>query len=316
MSSKIRLGISTCLLGENVRYDGGHKLDRYLVHTLGNFVEYVPVCPEFEAGFGVPRESFRLVGDADRPKLMTTRTKVDHTERMLRWARSRVRELETENLHGFIFKSNSPSSGLHRVKVYNKSGMPEKKGRGLFARAFTDHFPLIPVEDDGRLHDPGIRENFIERIFAFKDWRDAVAAGRTRGNLVKFHSRYKLLLLAHSEKLARGMGRLVAESKKHKPSELFDLYQKHFLEALSLRSTLKKNINVLQHIMGFFKKELTSDEKQEILELVGRYRKGYVPLVVPITLLNHFARKYGPSYLQEQVYLQPHPVELALRNHV
>ena len=166
MEDRIRLGISACLLGQEVRYDGGHKLDRFLRDTLGGYVDYVPVCPETECGFGIPREAFRLVGDPESPRLVTSRTHQDHTERMKTWAGKRVRELEKEDLCGFIFKSNSPSSGMERVKVYNEKGMPEKKGVGMFARAFMEHFPLIPVEEEGRLHDPGLRENFIEGIFA------------------------------------------------------------------------------------------------------------------------------------------------------
>jgi len=171
MQQRVRLGISSCLLGNAVRWNAGHKLDRFLTETLGQFVDYVPVCPEVEAGFGVPRESFRLVGDPENPRLMTFKARADHTERMRRWARKRVEELEKEDLHGFIFKSDSPSSGMIRVKVYTEKGMPVKKGVGMFAREFIKHFPLVPAEDDGRLHDPKIRENFIERIFALWRWR-------------------------------------------------------------------------------------------------------------------------------------------------
>ncbi|UCG14989.1 MAG: DUF523 domain-containing protein, partial [Deltaproteobacteria bacterium] len=171
MEKGIRLGISTCLLGENVRYDGGHKRDRFITDTLGQFVQFVPVCPEAECGLGIPRESMHLKGSPESPRLITTRTKIDHTDRMLAWARIRVRQLEKEDLCGFIFKSNSPSSGMERVRIYNEAGMPEKKGVGIFARAFMDHFPLLPVEEEGRLHDVKLRENFIERIFALKRWR-------------------------------------------------------------------------------------------------------------------------------------------------
>ena len=173
MDGNFRIGISSCLLGNMVRWNAGHKRDRYLTDTLGRFVEYVPVCPEVEAGFGIPRESMRLVGDPEKPRLITFKSKTDGTDQMTRWAAARVKELEKEDLCGFIFKSDSPSSGMIRVKVYNEKGMPEKKGVGMFARAFMDHFPLIPVEDDGRLHDPAIRENFIERIFTLKRWRDS-----------------------------------------------------------------------------------------------------------------------------------------------
>lgn len=316
MSEKIRLGISTCLLGEKVRYDGGHKLDRYLTETLGRYVEYVPVCPEYECGLGVPRESLRLVGDPESPRLVTSRTKKDITPRMSAWARERVVELEREDLCGFIFKANSPSSGMMRVKVYNESGMPVKQGVGLFARVFMGRFPLLPVEEEGRLHDPGLRENFIERLFALRRWRDTVARGKTRGNLVRFHSENKLLIMAHSDKHLREMGGLVARPKELPPGRLFDSYQGMFLEALRLKATVAKNTNVIQHIMGYFKRDLSSDEKRELLEVIESYRRGYVPLVVPITLINHYVRKFQPPYLLDQHYLKPHPVELALRNHV
>ncbi len=312
----IRMGISTCLMGEKVRHDGGHKLDRYLMDTLGRYFDYVPVCPEFECGLGVPRESMRLVGDAESPRLVTTKSNVDMTERMTEWSRKRVRELEAENLCGFIFKSKSPSSGMMRVKVYSESGMPSKTGVGIFAREFMSHFPLLPVEEEGRLHDPGLRENFIERVFALKRWRDNLAGGRKRGALVKFHSENKLLIMAHSQKHLREMGGLVAGAKDLPVAELFESYQFLLMEALELRASTAKNTNVLHHIMGYFKRDITSDEKQELLEVIGSYRKGIVPLIVPITLLGHYVRKYKPPYLLNQHYLQPHPVELALRNHV
>jgi len=200
---KITIGISACLLGENVRYDGGHKHDRFLTDTLGKYVTYRPVCPEVECGLGVPRESMRLVDDPESPRLVTVRTRQDHTERMVRWARQRVAELEKENLCGFIFKSDSPSSGMERVKVYKDGGMPRKNGVGIFARIFMEHFPLIPVEEEGRLHDPLIRENFIERIFTLKRWVECVETGKSRARLVDFHTRHKLLILAHCEKHER-----------------------------------------------------------------------------------------------------------------
>ena len=316
MSEKIRIGISSCLLGNKVRWNAGHKQDRYLINTLGQFVEYVPVCPEVEAGFGVPRESFRLVGDPEAPRLITFKSKTDHTDQMLKWANKRVSELKNENLCGFIFKSDSPSSGMIRVKVYNAKGMPEKKGVGMFARAFMERFPLIPAEDDGRLHDPKIRENFIERIFALKRWRDSFTKSRSMGKLVDFHSRNKLLLLSHSQKHYRLMGKMVAAGKQMPLKELYSKYEGLLMEALTLKTTIKKNINVLQHLMGYFKKQLTPDEKQELLEVFEQYRESFVPLVVPLTLINHYVRKYDQPYLKMQTYLNPHPVELQLRTHV
>jgi uncharacterized protein YbgA (DUF1722 family)/uncharacterized protein YbbK (DUF523 family) len=312
----IRLGISTCLLGENVRYDGGHKWDRFLTDTLGQYLEYVPVCPEVECGLPIPRESMRLEGDPNSPRLVTTRTHKDHTAQMIKWAKKRVKQLEREDLCGFIFKSNSPSSGMERVKVYNKKGMPEKKGVGMFARIFMDHFPLVPAEEEGRLHDPILRENFIERIFTLKRWREGLIGKRSLGNLVDFHTKHKLLVLSHSEKIYRMMGKLVAGRKGVPLKALFGQYETLLMEALKLKTTTRKNTNVLQHMMGYFKKQLSPDEKQELLEVIEQYRQGFIPLIVPITLINHYTRKYTEPYLTKQIYLKPHPLELKLRNHV
>jgi uncharacterized protein YbgA (DUF1722 family)/uncharacterized protein YbbK (DUF523 family) len=315
MQEPIRIGISACLLGQQVRYDGGHKHDRYITGTLGQYLEFVPVCPEVEAGFPIPRESFRLVGDSEAPRLLTTRSGVDHTERMAAWAERRVAELETEGLCGFIFKSDSPSSGLMRVKVYNAKGMAERKGVGMFARAFTRHFPLIPVEEEGRLNDAKLREMFIEQIFTLKRWREARAAGKSMKTLVDFHTRHKLLVLSHSPVHAKLMGKLVAEGKKMAADRAYEEYERLLIEALRLKTTTKKNLNVLQHVMGYFKQQLTADEKQELLEILDQYRRELLPLIVPVTLLNHYVRKYDQPYLREQLYLNPHPLALKLRNH-
>jgi len=313
---KIRIGISTCLLGERVRYDGGHKHDAYLTDTLGQFVQWVPVCPEVECGLSVPREAMHLEGDPASPRLVTIRTRVDQTERMLSWARRRVEELAREGLCGFVFKSGSPSSGMERVRVYGSKGMPQKIGVGLFARAFMERFPLLPVEDEGRLHDPALRENFIERVFALKRYCDALGAGGgARGRLVAFHAAHKLLLMAHSPALAQEMGRLVARAKDLPTPDLRARYEELLLKALGLKATPAKHANVLEHMMGYLKKNLSGDEKQEMLSLVGDYRAGLVPLIVPVTLMKHYVRKYAVAYLAQQTYLAPHPAELALRNH-
>lgn len=316
MTDKLRVGISSCLLGNPVRWNAGHKLDKYLTHTLGEFVEYVPVCPEVEVGLGVPRESMRLVGDPEQPRLITYKSKEDHTDKMVRWAQERVRELEKEDLCGFIFKSDSPSSGMVRVKVYSDKGMPRKVGVGIFAREFMRHFPSIPVEDDGRLNNPQIRENFVLQIFTMQRWRDIDSGQRQLGQLVDFHTRNKLLLLSQSQKHYRQMGKLVAEGKRLPADALYRQYQTLLLEALRLKTTVKKNINVLQHLMGYFKMQLSADEKQELLETFDHYRRGQVPLIVPITLINHYVRKYQQPYLKNQTYLNPHPLELKLRTFV
>ncbi len=316
MSVKIKIGISSCLLGNDVRWNGGHKRDRYLTDTLGQFVEWVPVCPEVEIGLGIPRETLRLVGDPEDPQLVTTKTKIDHTDRMKKWARGRLKELAQEELCGFIFKSDSPSSGMVRVKVYGKKGMPQKKGVGIFARAFMDQFPLIPVEDDGRLRNPSIRENFIEQVFTLKRWRDTRERRSCVGNVVDFHSRNKLVLMAHSPKHLKQMGAMTAQGKGMGCSLLYLEYEKLLLDALRLKTTVKKHYNVMLHMLGYFRGDLTADEKQELLEVMGHYKEQLVPIVVPLTLFRHYVRKYDQPYLEQQTYLNPHPVELKLRNHV
>jgi uncharacterized protein YbgA (DUF1722 family)/uncharacterized protein YbbK (DUF523 family) len=279
-------------------------------------VEYVPVCPEVEAGFGTPRDTFRLIGDPQRPRLVITKTGVDHTDRMEAWARKRVAELEKEDLCGFIFKSDSPSSGMERVKVYGDKGIPSKVGVGVFARLFMEHFPLTPVEEEGRLHDPVLRENFIERIFTCMRYCDIMEGTKQAGRLMDFHRANKLLLMAHSPKHLKDMGGLVAHAKGMPPRELAERYEKLLMEAMALKPTTAKHTNVLQHIMGYFKKDLSADEKQELLEVIADYKRGLIPLIVPVTLLAHYVRKYNEAYLKEQTYLSPHPAELMLRNHV
>ncbi len=314
---QIRIGVSSCLLGEKVRYDGQHKHDSYIAGILSQWFEFVPVCPEFELGLGVPREPMRLEGDPDHPRLVTIKTRRDLTGAMQTWCDQRVENLEKENLCGFIFKSKSPSSGMERVKVYPENGgMPVKQGRGLFARAFMDHFPYLPVEEEGRLHDSALRENFIERVFTLKRWREMLAKDSSRSGLVKFHEQHKYLLMAHSIPHYRELGRIVAGMKGQRLPRIQADYHDRMMKALALRATVKKHVNVLQHMAGYFKKQLEADEKKELQEVIGRYRDGYVPLIVPVTIINHYVRKYDQPYLKSQYYLNPHPIELQLRNQV
>jgi uncharacterized protein YbgA (DUF1722 family)/uncharacterized protein YbbK (DUF523 family) len=316
MRGEIKLGISACLLGERVRYDGGHKLDLYLRDTLGEFVQWLPVCPEVECGMPVPREAMRLVGSQVSPRLVTIKTGVDHTDRMTKWAGKKLAELEKEGLCGFVFKSRSPSSGMQRVKVYSSSGVPENKGVGIFARAFMEKFPLVPCEDEGRLQDADIRENFIERVFIFGRWLALQAGGGAVKDLVEFHSDHKLLIMSHSVKHLRELGALVANSKGFRREALFNEYFRILMDGLKLLATVKKHTNALQHMAGYFKNELSSDEKAELAEIISQYHEKLIPLVVPVTLIRHYARKYAEPYLIRQVYLNPHPAELMLRNHV
>ena len=311
---KLKIGVSACLLGQNVRYNGGHQLNHFIRDVLGQYMEFVPVCPEVECGMPIPRETLRLVGSEDAPRLVTSRSGVDHTELMQFWAEEKVKQLEQEELCGFIFKKDSPSSGLYRVKVYSEQGMPRNVGTGMFARAFTRHFPLLPVEEDGRLNDGRLRENFIESVFVFKHFRDLMKASFSRGALVDFHTRHKLLLLAHSQEHYRRMGRFIANI----PEPLDEAYRQYgvlLAETMRVRTTAKKHCNVLLHILGYFKNELSPDEKQEVLEMIEAYRLGNVPLIVPITLLNHYVRKFDQPYLRDQYYLHPHPLDLRLRSY-
>lgn len=312
---KVRIGVSTCLLGEKVRYDAGHKLDRYITDTLGQYFNWVPVCPEVEYGLSVPREPMRLVGDPDSPHLITIRTGVDHTEGILKWAEKKLKELEKEELCGFIFKSRSPSSGIGGVKVYTSSGMPSQRGVGIFGGAFMQHFPLIPVIDDGRLHDPSLRENFIEKVFVYKRWKEFMKKGGLVRDLIIFHTEHKLLILSHSPKHFSILGQLVASAKKYKPEDIHSEYIRLLMEGLRLIATVKKNTNVLQHIAGYFRKQISADDKKELLEVIENYHRGYVPLIVPIFLIKHYVREFDESYLKRQYYLNPHPLELMLRNH-
>jgi uncharacterized protein YbgA (DUF1722 family)/uncharacterized protein YbbK (DUF523 family) len=313
---KIKIGISTCLLGEKVRYDGGHKLDRYITDTLGDFFEWLPVCPEVEYGLPVPRESMHLTGDPASPRLVTVRTGIDHTEGMKKWAEDKLGQLKTEELCGFIFKSKSPSSGISGIKVYPSSGIPSNKGTGIFGGAFMLYFPLIPVIDDGRLHDPDLRENFIERVLVFKRWKKFLKNSPKIRDLIAFHTNLKLLVLSHSPKHYDALGKLVAQAKKYQPDVLYSEYIRILMEGLRLLATTKKNTNVLSHIAGYFKKQLSSEDKRELLEVIEQYHNGHIPLIVPIVLINHYVRKFEQPYLKMQFYLNPHPVELMLRNHV
>lgn len=313
---KVKLGISSCLLGEKVRYDGGHKLDHFLKNTLGRYVDWVPVCPEVEYGLPVPREVMHLVRMEEGPRLMTSRTGIDHTDGMRRWAWRRLNELRKEDLCGFIFKSRSPSSGMRGVKVHNPSGIAAYTGVGIFSGAFIERFPLMPVEDDGRLQKPSLRENFIERIFVFKRWKETAGRARSLKDLIAFHTDHKLLILSHSPQHYTALGRLVADAKKMKKEQLYARYLEILMEGLRFPATTKKNTNVLQHISGYFKLRLSAKEKQELIELIGTYDRGLVPLIAPIVLINHYVKKYDERYLLRQVYLKPHPTELMLRNHV
>jgi uncharacterized protein YbgA (DUF1722 family)/uncharacterized protein YbbK (DUF523 family) len=312
------LGISSCLLGEEVRFDGGHKKNRFLVDVLGQYVEWFAVCPEVEMGMGTPRESIRLQGKADHPILIGPRSGTDYTEGMLNWSRQRLDEIESWNLHGYVLKKDSPSCGLFRVRVYDENGQAERNGRGVFARELTARMPLLPVEEEGRLNDLRLRENFIERIFIYERWLRLLDETTTPAALVAFHTAHKLTVMSHSPRHYRQLGRLVADAGKASFEGLLDDYSTSLGEALAILATRGRHTNVLQHLLGFLKRQpLERDEIAELVETIESYRLGLVPLIVPLTLLNHHFRKHDvPDWVHDQVYLKPYPKELMLRNHV
>jgi uncharacterized protein YbgA (DUF1722 family)/uncharacterized protein YbbK (DUF523 family) len=313
----IRLGISACLLGEAVRFDGGHKRDSFLVETFGRYVEWVPVCPEVESGLGTPRETLRLETRDGLLRMVMPRSGRDYTATMTAYARARVARLEGEDLCGYVLKKDSPSCGLERVKVYAEpGGAPTRNGRGLFATALLERFPWLPVEEEGRLSDPRLRENFVERVFAYHRLKALWQPRWKVGDLVRFHSAHKLTLLAHSPAAYSRLGRLVAAAASVARDQLRAEYEQQFMQALRVIATPRRHVNVLQHIAGYFKRTLDEDARQELAGLIDDYGRGLVPLVVPITLVQHHVRRTGETYLASQVYLSPHPKELMLRNHV
>ena len=316
MGSPIRLGISRCLLGDEVRFDGGHKKDRFLTDVLGRYVEWVPVCPEVEAGLGTPREAMRLVGNPQRPRLVSITSKHDHTKAMETMVEERLDSLKEVDLSGFVFKRGSPSCGVERVRVYTPQGMPSHSGAGIFAKAFREEFPLIPVEEEGRLCDPSLRENFIERVFCYRRFQDVVQNETTRQVLIRFHTIHKYLLLAHSQQHYEVMGRLVGQADRYRPKELTLKYGELLMKTLAVKATVRKHVNVLHHIVGYFKNRLKTQEKTELLGVVNDYHRGLTPLIVPLTLIKHYVQTFDVGYVRDQVYLNPHPKELMLRNHV
>ncbi|MCX7825428.1 MAG: DUF523 and DUF1722 domain-containing protein [Verrucomicrobiae bacterium] len=314
--AKIRIGISACLLGERVRYDGGHKHDAFLTGTLGRFFEWVPVCPEVELGLGTPRESIRLEGDPDNPRLVAPRSGKDHTEAMNRYAAKRLEKLAPLGLCGYILKKDSPSCGMARVRVYDERGMAARMGRGLFAGALMKRFPMLPVEEEGRLHDMTLRENFIERVFALHRWREFLKGKPRAKDLVAFHTCQKLALMAHRPAHYQKLGRLVAGAGRAPLPETLTTYGATFMEGLAMHATTRKHANVLYHLAGYLKDALDAGDKAELAECIEDYRAGRVPLIVPLTLLNHHFRRHPHPWVAGQTYLNPYPAELMLRNHV
>lgn len=320
---RLRIGVSSCLLGSEVRFDGQHKRDAFLVDQLAPFVEWVPVCPEVEVGMGVPRESVRLVRRSHEgspgPALIGNRTGSDWTGRMETFAAQRVARLDDEGLCGYVLKNNSPSCGMERVKLYaapDAGASADRTGVGLFAAALLRRFPTLPVEEEGRLHDPRLRENFIERVFAYARLQALWKSPWGRGDLVAFHTAHKMALLAHEPEGYRALGRLVAESKTFADDELRARYEQGFADVMRVPATPGRHANVLEHMLGHLRQALDDGDRHELVAVIADYRNGLLPLVVPVTLMAHHVRRHSVAYLLGQTYLEPHPKELMLRNHV
>lgn len=311
----IRIGVSSCLLGAKVRFDGGHKRDDFLVNTFGAWVEWVPVCPEVEVGMSTPRESVRLVREGSDVRMLAPKSGKDWTEPMRAYSAQRAEKLAAAELSGYVLKKDSPSCGMERVKVHG-DGMPTKSGRGVFAVALLARFPNLPVEEEGRLCDPRLRDNFVERVFAYHRLRRFFSDHWTIGGLVAFHTAHKLQLMAHAPGSYETLGRLVARAKGLPREELRESYETEFMQGLKAIATTRRNTNVLHHILGYFKRLLDGEARAELLGVIEDYGRGLVPLVVPITLIRHHVRLHSVAYLAGQVYLEPHPKELMLRNHV
>ncbi|MBI4518738.1 MAG: DUF1722 domain-containing protein [Deltaproteobacteria bacterium] len=311
----IRIGISSCLLGERVRFDGGHKRDAFLVETFGRYVDWVPVCPEVEVGLGVPRESLQLRRIAGQVRMVTTETGIDHTEAMRRYSQRRVAALAGADLCGYVLKKNSPSCGVERVKIYGHA-RPIASGRGLFAEALRQAFPHLPVEEEGRLNNPQLRENFIERVFAYRRLRALFGARWTIGGLAAFHSAHKLQLTAHSPRLYTELGQLVTGAKALPRPALRASYEAQFMRTLARTATTRRQVSVLQGTMKYFTSRLEPAALRQLRGLVAEYGSGRLPPVVPLALVRHYAQQFSVPQLQGQTYLEPDPQELMLRNHV
>ena len=308
--SPIRVGVSACLLGQRVRYDGGHKADPFIIDTLGRYFTWVPVCPEVEIGLGTPRETLRLVGDVAAPSLVATVSGRDLTGPMQDFAAQRLPQLAELGLYGYVLKKNSPSCGMQGVRVYGPSGRPRRSGRGLFAQALMARWPLLPVAEEGRLQDPGMRVHFVERVYAYHRWREFLASNPAPRDVVQFHARNKLSLMAHSRPHYQALGRLVARCGEGLSGEFLDAYGDLFMAALQVRATRKKHANVLSHVQGYLKRHLGKSDKAALTACIDDYRQGLVPLTAPLDLLRGHFRRYPCPYVEAQTYLNPYPDDL------
>lgn len=311
--NKLVLGVSSCLMGQEVRHDGGHRKNKYVVNELSRYFDYTSFCPEMASGMGTPRPSIRLFKKSGEIRLVGGKSNENDFTDSVEAVSLRYTE-QLKGISGYILKKDSPSCGLHRVRIWNESGQPEKKGTGVFARVLQEQCPNLPIEEEGRLMDPVLRENFIERVYIYSRWQVLEKEGLTVSGLMKFHQRHKLNLLSHDEVLYRELGPLVASVNKENLDIIAEQYISLAMKCLSKPASPKRHTNVLMHLMGYLKKELSAEDKQEMSDVLHSYRLGRLPLVVPITLLKHHLRKFPVSYLSDQYYLQPYPDELMLRN--
>lgn len=306
--------MSSCLLGEKVRHDGGAKRQSFITDVLANYFEFIPTCPEVDIGLGVPRPTIHLIKNPKSPRLVFVKDHSnDITEKMEKYSEKKANQLK--GLCGYIFKKNSPSCGPE-VKVYQEVPRPPKMGKGVFYRHFTQTHPLVPVEDEGRLNDPGLRENLIERIFLLHRWYSLTEKGVTARKLVEFHTQHKLALMSHNVSAYQGLGKMIANIDKKNIKQFANDYITEMMRAFRYIATNRKVTNVLQHCMGYLKNDLSSQDKKELVHHIEQYRQGKLPVIVPITLLRHHFMHFPNEYMSKQSFLNPYPDELMLRNRI
>lgn len=309
------LAVSACLLGEKIRFDGGHKQDHFITDLLGQFAEFIPFCPEHLA-FNTPRPSVRLVKIADKIHVHSNKSGEDLTEPLLQQSHYELSRLNTNNICGIIFKSKSPSCGLKSAKLYLENGYCEGKEDGVFAHLCREHYPLLPIEEEGRLEDAWLRENFIMQLFAYDRFEQLKTSNPTFNDLVHFHTIHKFMLQAKDEQLYRALGNMIGNHDSLPFETIFGMYEFGFKTAIGRKSSIKRTRNVLEHMAGFFKNDLDKSEKEILHTHIKDYADKIVPLIVPLSTIHLYAKKYNIQYLLNQIFLDPYPKALALRSHI
>lgn len=310
----IQIGISSCLLGANVRFDSGHKKNAYIVGVLQDYFDFYPFCPEVEIGLGIPRESIRLVSVNDDIRCVGSKsTDLDVTDKLYDIADKQKHW--HDDLCGYIVKKDSPSCGMERVRIYKK-GVPEKNGVGLYAKRLIENFPYLPIEEEGRLEDAHLRENFIQRVYIYARWKNMLLTPVTLARLQEFHARHKYIFMSHDQIKAKELGALLAVTKNDDMSRLLDTYLDNMMTLLKITASRNSHVNTLHHIQGYLKKYLDADDKQELTSIITDYRQGLLPLIVPVTILRHHFRRHPHDYITQSFYMNPHPGELMLLNNI